>query len=63
MENSGEFRDMTAMIKIGKKRTLPEIPKNVDESLGMIKAGDSNKRQKIDEVNTPALEETNKKVE
>ena len=63
MENSGEFRDMTAMIKIGKKRTLPEIPKNIDESLGMIKAGDSNKRQKVDEGNKPTFEEPNNKVE
>ena len=53
MENAAQFKDMTATIKIGKKRTQPEM---------MAAGGGLEKRQKLDEPSPkPKSEETGEK--
>ena len=49
MENAAQFKDMTGMVKIGKKRTQPE-PTNQPAVKMTIIEPEMTKKQKIDEA-------------
>lgn len=61
MANADQFKDMTCTIKIGKKRTTPDVATNGVDSKRAADEPDSGKRLKVDKPTAPATEETSPK--